>query len=341
MTNYNLEPMTPEEGLDLYLQDKRTELTDASLKAHEYRLNHFIRWCGEEDIANLNTLNGRDMHRYKLWRRNDGDLNKVTVKTQMDTLRVFIRWCESIDAVEQDLSERVLSPTLDTGENQRDAMLEADQANQLLEYLSKFEYASFAHVTMSVLWYTGMRTGAIHSLDVSDYDPKNERLRTRHRPNKETPLKNKEEGERLIALNAEVCQILDDWIAHNRPETTDDYGRSPLLATSQGRAHKTTIRGTVYRWTRPCAYSNDCPHERDLDSCEARDHQKQAYHACPSSVSPHAIRRGTITHHLSEDVPEKVVSDRMDVGPDVLEKHYDRRTEEEKVEQRRAYLDNI
>ena len=48
---------------------------------------------------------------------------------------------------------------------------------------------------------------------------------------------------------------------------------------------------------------------------------------CLSSVSPHAIRRGSITHHLSEDVPEKVVSDRMNVNLDVLEKHYDRRTE--------------
>jgi len=28
----------------------------------------------------------------------------------MDTLRVFIRWLESIDGVEQDLSEKVLSP---------------------------------------------------------------------------------------------------------------------------------------------------------------------------------------------------------------------------------------
>jgi hypothetical protein len=40
-------------------------------------------------------------------------------------------------------------------------------------------------------------------------------------------------------------------------------------------------------------------------------------------------------------VPTEVVSDRMNVSRDVLEAHYDRRSEEVKVEQRREYLDNI
>jgi hypothetical protein len=57
---------------------------------------------------------------------------------------------------------------------------------------------------------------------------------------------------------------------------------------------------------------------------------------CPSSVSPHAIRRGSITHFLSKDVLEKGVKDRMKVSLDVLEKHYDRRGEREKAEQRRS-----
>jgi len=61
----------------------------------------------------------------------------------------------------------------------------------------------------------------------------------------------------------------------------------------------------------------------------------------PSSVSPHAIRRRSITQHLSKDVPEKVVSDRMNVSLDVLETQYDRRGEREKADQRRDYLDEV
>jgi hypothetical protein len=40
-------------------------------------------------------------------------------------------------------------------------------------------------------------------------------------------------------------------------------------------------------------------------------------------------------------MPDKVVSDRANVSQRVLDKHYDRRTEREKMEQRREYLENI
>lgn len=62
---------------------------------------------------------------------------------------------------------------------------------------------------------------------------------------------------------------------------------------------------------------------------------------CPSSCAPHAARRGAITNWLKNDVPAKVVSDRANVGPDVLEKHYDQREEFDKMEQRREYLDDL
>jgi hypothetical protein len=54
-----------------------------------------------------------------------------------------------------------------------------------------------------------------------------------------------------------------------------------------------------------------------------------------------AFRRGSITHHLSNDGPENVVSDLANDGNELLKQHYDRRTEQEKMEQRRGYLDNI
>jgi site-specific recombinase XerD len=334
----SLEPIDPETAYELYLADREHELSEASLKGHRYRLKHFVRWCSEKGITNLNTLNGRLLHEYRLWRREDGDLNKVSEKTQMDTLRVFVRWLESIDAVKQDLSEKVLSPNITADENSRDVMLEADRAETILGYLGKYEYASVQHVALSLMWHTMMRVGGVHALDVDDYHPEDQYLEVRHRPDTGTPIKNKGDGERLVAVSDRISDLLDDAIESTRPDVTDEYGREPLLASTQGRTQKTTLRAYVYRWTRPCMYGKECPHDRDPDSCEAT--HRDAASKCPSSVSPHAIRRGGITNRLNNEVPEKVISDRANVSPEVIDQHYDRRTKREKMEQRREFLDS-
>jgi len=44
---------------------------------------------------------------------------------------------------------------------------------------------------------------------------------------------------------------------------------------------------------------------------------------------------------LNNDVPSRVVGDRANVSQSILEKHYDRRTQKEKMEQRRGFLDNL
>ena len=134
--------------------------------------------------------------------------------------------------------------------------------------------------------------------------------------------------------------MLDAWIADRRPDSVDEFGRDPLVSTASGRAHLTTIQSYVYSMTRPCEFTSDCPHDRGLSACEAAVDRSQAF-GCPSSVSPHAVRRGAITHWLNSDVPEPVVSARANVSTAVLDEHYDRRTERDKMEQRRRYLNQV
>jgi integrase len=335
----SLEPIGPETALELYLADKENDLAEASLRAHRYRLNHFVRWCDEQDVENLNDLTGRQLHKYRLWRRNEGDLAPVTEKTQMDTLRVFVRWLESVDGVEQDLSEKVLSPSITPEQNTRHEMLETERAEQVLTHLEKYEYATIDHVTVALMWHTMMRIGGVHALDVDDYHPDEQYVEVRHRPKQGTPIKNKEDGERLVALSDRVCDLLEDWVADQRPDVTDDYERRPLLTTVQGRASKSTLRFYVYKWTQPCRYEAECPHDRDPMDCEARPRNHTS--KCPDSLNPHAIRRGSITHSLNNEMPDKVVSDRANVSPEVIEQHYDRRSERERMEQRREYLDDL
>ncbi len=334
-----LEPIEPTEAVELYLADRETELTRASLKAHKYRLSHFIRWCDEEGITNLNNLTGRQLHEYRQWRRIDGGLCAVSEKTQMDTLRVFIRWLEKVDGVGQDLHTKVRSPTLSDGEKSRDVMLDAARADRALQYLRKYRYASRQHVVLALLWHTMMRVGAVHALDVDDYNPSEQYIKVQHRPETGTPIKNGKSGERLIALSEDICTILTDWIEDQRPRVTDDYGREPLVTSNQGRVHRSTLRRDCYLYTRPCVFTDECPHDRTIADCDATDHDQP--YECPSSVSPHAFRRGALTNALNADVPEKVLSDRANLSESVLDEFYDNRSQQERMEQRRKYLDNL
>jgi len=190
----NLEPIDPETALDLYLAEKETEAAKATIDSHRSRLSFFVEWCDKRDIENLNELTGRRLHEYRLWRRNVGELAPASEKTQMDTLRVFVRWLESIDGVEQDLHVKVRSPNITADQNTREVMLDADDAEPMLEYLERHEYASRRHVTVSLLWHTMMRIGAAHALDVEDYDPEGQCLEIRHRPDTGTPIKNQWKG---------------------------------------------------------------------------------------------------------------------------------------------------
>lgn len=87
----------------------------------------------------------------------------------MDTLRVFVKWLESVDAVEQDLHKKVRSPDITPRENSRDVMLETEDAETMLAYLERYEYASIHHVTATLLWHTMLRMGSVRALDVADH----------------------------------------------------------------------------------------------------------------------------------------------------------------------------
>lgn len=348
----DIDAIRPRKAVELYKESRRTEVSEATLSAHGYRLSHFIRWCeGEGGFENMNDLTGRSLYEYRIWRREDGDLNPVTLQTQLSTLRVFIKFCESIDAVGEDLSEKIVLPTLKDGEGERTAVLSEERAERIFGYLNRIEYATRDHALLEVLWFCGLRVGEARALDVGDYHADKQRLAVRHRPEGGTSLKNGHGGERLVALNERVCEVLEDYLQYHRSKVGDSSshestpqgesrsvtveGRKPLFSTSKGRCGTTTLRNAVYRLTQPCL-TGDCPVGRNPEDCDDKGRS-----ACPETLSPHDVRRGAITHFLSEDVPEKVVSDRMDVSSDVLEKHYDQRSEEGKMEQRRQYLSDV
>jgi len=330
-----LEPLDPRTAKQMYLDERRQEVAGATLQAHHYRLKQFVQWCESNGIENLNNFSGRDIHDYRIKRRDEDGLATATMKGNLATLRMFLRFAASVDAVKAGLDEKIILPTT-TQEDAREEMLNPERAQRILAHLEKYEYATLEHALLEVLWHTGLRIGAARGLDISDYHSDTQYLKLVHRPEQGTTLKNGKQSERLVALNERVCQVLDDWLEINHPSLVDDHNRDPLFATKRGRLSRNRGRGIAYQYTRPCIYGQTCPHDREPDSCDAVA-TSQA-HSCPSSLSPHPIRRGSITHHLRANTPKEIVGSRMDLGLDVLDRHYDQRTPEEKLEQRRQYL---
>lgn len=330
-----LESTTPAEAVEWYLDQRDPDLTEKSLQNQRYRLSQFLEFCEEHEIDNLNALSGRDLHRFRVWRSQD--VKPVTLQGDLQTLRVFLEFAAAIDAVEPGMRERVQLPEIEPEDEARDEHLGANRAETILDHLERFAYASRDHIVVAILWHTGIRLGSLRAFDVEDFDPDAQCLDLRHRPDTKTPLKNKAAAERSIAVGPHYCEVLQDYLKHNRERVTDDHSRRPLVTSTKGRLSEGAIRETIYRLTQPCEIS-DCPHDRTPTTCEAREHGKGA--RCPSSRSPHGIRRGSITAHLRNGTPQEVVSDRANVSKDVLEQHYDERTEREKMQIRRDFIED-
>ena len=149
--NHNLDPIDPSTAQQLYLDHKASQAMEKTVQGHRYRTNHFVRWCDEKGIDNMNDLTGRHIHEYRLWRKEDGDLNAVSLQTQMSTIRVFLRWCGSIEAVDPNLYTKVMLPQVPPEDQQRDELLEKERAEEILSYLSEYHYASIKHIVLSLL----------------------------------------------------------------------------------------------------------------------------------------------------------------------------------------------
>lgn len=355
----NLEPLDPYEALEMWLDRQRAEKSVGTVQSYYYRVRQFVDWLEDCELTNLNDLDGRDVFQYDSERRAEG-LSKSAINNQLGTIKLFLEFCVDIEAVPPELPAKVDVPTLSKAERANEEKLTAERAETIRENLERFDYASRDHTLFALAWHTGMRLGALRSLDIRDCylteddldrlahedDIQSENLDNvrvpflylRHRSDSDTPLKNQESGERPVGLSDEIGALLQDYIRVNRPDVEDDYGRKPLFSSKKGsgRMSKGAIRSRFNIITQPCRYGV-CPHDRDTGTCEALEHGYES--RCPSARSPHRIRTGSITHHRDEGWPPEVLAERVNATPEVIRTHYDQPDLLKRMESRRNYLE--
>jgi hypothetical protein len=252
----------------------------------------------------------------------------------MQTLKKFMEFLERREAVADGLAEKVPIPDVDEEDRTSDIELPTDRAMALLRYFrgTPAVYGTRSHVYLELVWMIGARKGGLRALDLRDVHPEEQFVEFEHRPETDTPLKNKSDANRPVGIPPETSAVIRRYIDHHRLDVHDEYGRAPLLATRVGRPVPGTIQSWSYLATEPCLHS-PCPHDREREECEYtdRDHASK----CPSSRSPHQIRTGSIGWQLDVGLPPWVVSERANSAIETIEGYYDKRTPREKMERRR------
>lgn len=339
MRKHNLEPITPEEAKTLYLEERREDASYDTRDTIQRGLAPFIDWCELEEIENLNDLGGRQLLAYKKWCKENTENGTVSLNGILGVLRRFLVFCVQIAAVEPDVPDKVPIPKVPDDEDVCYEKPPDEQVEQIVKFLETYEPASRRHVEYAILREIGNRVGAVRAIDIEDIDLDERVIKFRHRPEKDlpeekgTPLKNGTDGQREVNISKELAELIRQYLKNpERHDVADKFGRQPLLTTRYGRPSVETIRRDLYKLTRPCVYTDSCPHDREIDSCEAA----KSNHAskCPSSHSPHPLRRWSIEHQIDRGVPKDELTDRVDVSVPVLNKHYDLRSEERKRKQR-------
>jgi site-specific recombinase XerD len=336
----DLNPITPDAALEYYLDARRYDLRETTLRSHGSRLRSFIDWLKDNGVDNMNEVDLRTVHEYRVYKREDNGendpCNSVTMQGQVSTIRRFLDHLVDIDAVHESVPDRIRLPKVD-GDESSDTKLDSGRASAILDFLRSYRYASPQHVTLLLMWRTSARRGGVRALDLEDFHTDDNALAFRHRPETGTPLKNGSNGERDVYLTDRAATVIMDYIeSPNRHNVIDEHDRQPLITTEYGRPSLTTYQNWIYKITRPCVIGEPCPHDKDTDTCEFLSHNRAS--GCPSSVSPHAVRTGSITALRDAGTPRQVVSDRGDVSEKVLEKHYDKASKRQKMRRRREHL---
>ena len=321
-----------------FIKYKQDTQKSSTARKYKFPTRDFIEHCRNAGVESTGDITRRHVADWIDRRR--GEVAPITVHNNAKDLRVFFKWLARRELVDWELHERMEIPAVPEAGDVNDDVLREGHAETVLDYLGTYHYASVYHALFYTMWHATCRVSGAISLDVSDFEPRphdDNVLKFRNRNDSGTPLKNNSKSERNVTISDSLATVLNDYLASRRSPITEDSGREPLFTTDDQRMYRQRAYKNIVAFTRPCVCGNTCPHNREIDECEAAQRKQKAAN-CPSSLSTHPIRKGAITHHIYEGWPKEALAERADVSVSTLEKHYDFRTNERKRQNRRKYL---
>lgn len=311
-----------EESTSRFIGRKRPNWNGSTPRTYRKDLDTFEAWAEENDVETVSDLNLWLVGTYTDWLLAH-DYSKATVQSKQKKARRWIKWMESQGLVEKGLHLAIETLKLTDEEQSSSDILPPVQLREILEYYrdSPQWRGTRRHALLEVVAHTGARRIGLRALDLDDWDPEERTLTFVDRDEQGSRLKEGKTHQRKVVLSETPAEILEEYIARDRYEKHDNMGRQPLFTSRQGRPDRSTLTNWLYRATIPCI-RKECPHGRKRHTCEWTQQTKAS--RCPSSFSPHPIRRGSITWQLNIGKSIEDVANRAGTTPPVIRRYYDK-----------------
>ncbi|SEQ00586.1 tyrosine-type recombinase/integrase [Natrinema salaciae] len=328
-----------EEAMQLFISRNQPNWKGETARTYRKSLDTFEAFAEETDLETLD-----DLEMWRVGRFTDyllsQDYARVTVQSKQKQARRWLKWLESQGYIEVGTHLAIEPLKLTDSEQTSSDIFRPETLNETLAYYrDSLKWRSKrGHALLEIIGHTGARRSCIRALDVDDYDPEARTLTFLNRPKTGTRLKRGDAHQRKVVLAETPNRILEEYVERDRSERHDEHGRRPLFASARGRPVKSTITNWIYQATLPCVRKS-CPHGKERHKCQWTEQQDSS--KCPSSTSPHPVRRGSITWQLNIGRSVQDVADRAATTPDVIRRYYDRPDLDSELRRRITDFDGI
>lgn len=331
--------MTISEAIERYVQRKRPDWSGGTERTYRRNLELFVDYTAGREIESLSELTRWNVGAFTDYLLAQ-DYAKASVASRQKSIKTWLKWLEGQGLLEPGVHLAIETLKLTDDEESSDEQLDPEAARTLLAFYrdsSKWR-GTRGHAILEVLWHTGCRASGLIALDLGDFDGDAGDLMFRNRPETDTRLKRGDQHQRNVTISETPTDVLRLWCARERPSVRDDHGREPLFPSEDGRPTVDTVRYWVYEATQPCM-AEECPHGKRRPNCEWVPRNEAS--KCPSTRSPHPVRRGSITWQRNLGFSAETVAERAAATPGTIRRYYDDPDYEDELERRRSQTEDI
>lgn len=246
--------------IDSFVHYLRSEchLAENTVEAYGRDMRGFQEWANGRSVTQLTI---QDLSDYAAWlqKRN---LAPTSISRNLVALKVFFRYLQLEGVIVESVAELLGSQKL---WQRIPHVLTPGQVERFLHAPRKFDrYWRRDRAVLQLLYATGCRASELSTLKIADL----------HLAEGHCQCHGKGDKQRLVPLNAEAVEVVDEYLRHQRPELLGEGDAPWVILSRRGRRFR---REAIWELVKKYAVRV----------------------GIPNTVSPHTLRHSFATHLLS------------------------------------------